>query len=77
MRLFIEAYGAEAGNLALKLLPRGGRPPQFLESFLDKGRMRAGLERIPVHVVLDTHVGLIGAARYAARMVRADILGLD
>ncbi len=86
MRLFIEAYGAEAGNLALKLLPRGGLyvaggiagkilplirqgPGPFLASFLDKGRMRPELERIPVHVVLDGNVGLIGAARYASRLV--------
>jgi glucokinase len=84
MRLFIAAYGAEAGNLALKLLPRGGlyvaggiaakilpliREGAFLDSFLAKGRMRPELERIPVHVVLDANVGLIGATRYACRLV--------
>jgi glucokinase len=33
---------------------------------LDKGRMRSLMEEIPVHVVLNSQVGLIGAARYAA-----------
>ena len=83
MALFIEEYGAEAGDLALKLLPRGGlyvaggiapkvlpliRRGRFLEAFLDKGRMRVQLERIPVHVVLNSHVGLIGAAAHAAQL---------
>ncbi len=92
MRWFIELYGAEAGNLALKLLPRGGlyvaggiapkilpllrdgdgdgSPPPFLEAFLDKGRMRCELARIPVHVVLNADVGLLGAALHAAHLLR-------
>ena len=80
--LFVRLYGAEAGNLALKVLSTGGvylgggiapkiaawlqRPP-FLEGFLDKGRMRPLLESMPVRVILNDRTGLLGAARHAAR----------
>jgi len=81
MNLFIGAYGAEAGNLALKLLPYGGlyvaggiaaknlslmTQETFLDAFTHKGRMSDLLENIPVRVVLNPQVGLIGAARRAA-----------
>jgi glucokinase len=85
MELFIAAYGAEAGNLALKLLPYGGlyiaggiaaknlglisESDTFLEAFLNKGRMRSLLERIPVKIILNRQVGLIGAGVCAARLV--------
>lgn len=78
--LFVSLYGAEAGNLALKLMARGGvyigggiaprimerlRQPGFMESFLAKGRMRPLLEVMPVKVILNDKVGLWGAARRA------------
>jgi len=78
MQLFVEAYGAEAGNLALKLLPYGGlylaggiaakilplikNEDRFLNAFKQKGRMSPLLERIPVHIVLTPQIGLQGAA---------------
>lgn len=83
MQLFVSAYGAEAGNLALKLLPYGGlyvaggiaaknlalmQSGKFLEAFIDKGRMRSLLIDIPVHIVLNPQVGLIGAALYASKL---------
>lgn len=83
MQLFVEAYGAEAGNLALKLLPYGGlyvaggiapkilpliQEERFLLNFSQKGRMRPLLEDIPVYIVLNQEVGLIGAAICAARL---------
>jgi glucokinase len=83
LQLFISAYGAEAGNLGLKLLPYGGlyiaggiaakllplmEEGTFLTAFHHKGRMRPLLERIPVNIVLNPQVGLIGAALYAARL---------
>ena len=83
MELFVELYGAEAGNLALKLLPYGGlyiaggvaaknlplmQTGSFINAMVDKGRMRALLERIPVYVILNEQVGLIGAALCAARL---------
>lgn len=83
MQLFVEAYGAEAGNLALKLLPYGGlyiaggiapkilpliEGGDFLLHFSQKGRMRSILEDIPVKIILNQQVGLIGAAIRAARL---------
>jgi len=75
--LFVALYGAEAGNLALKMkatqgvwvgggiapkiLPRLKRPG-FLEAFHDKGRFRAFLEAIPVRVILNDATALRGAA---------------
>jgi glucokinase len=83
IQLFIDAYGAEAGNLALKLLPYGGlyiaggiapkilpliQKSDFMLNFTQKGRMRSLLEEIPVHIILNQQVGLIGAALSAARL---------
>ena len=76
--LFCSLYGAEAANLALKLLSvsgvylGGGIAPRmigklkegpFLEAFLSKGRMRSVLERIPIHVITNDKTALQGAAR--------------
>jgi glucokinase len=81
--LFLGVYGAEAGNLALRFLATGGvfvaggiaasllprlRKGPFLEAFRGKGRFRPLLEKVPVAVVLDSNIGLSGAARYAASM---------
>ncbi|BAZ02269.1 glucokinase [Tolypothrix tenuis PCC 7101] len=83
IQLFVEIYGAEAGNLAIKLLPYGGlyiaggiapkilplmQEGSFLLNFTQKGRMRSLLEEIPIYIILNQQVGLIGAALYAARL---------
>ncbi|MEA5582647.1 glucokinase [Nodularia harveyana UHCC-0300] len=83
LKLFVDIYGAEAGNLALKLLPSGGlyiaggiapkiqtllQNGSFLLNFSQKGRMRPLLEDIPVYIILNQQVGLIGAALSAARL---------
>lgn len=82
MELFVSLYGAEAGNLALKLLPYGGlyiaggvaaknlplmKSGVFIQAMADKGRMRPLMERVPVHLILNQGVGLVGAALCAAR----------
>lgn len=82
--LFVDAYGAEAGNLALKLLPYGGlyvaggiapkilpllKTNRFMDAFLDKGRLRGVLEQIPIQIILNHQVGLMGAAICAARLM--------
>ncbi len=82
MRRFVTLYAAEAGNLALKTMSRGGlylgggiapkilpllQSGVFLESFLDKGRMRPLLEAMPVRVILNDRAALYGPALYAAR----------
>ncbi|MEM9482956.1 MAG: glucokinase [Cyanobacteria bacterium P01_F01_bin.116] len=83
MEIFIDAYGAAAGNLALKLLPYGGlyvaggvtaknmtliRDGSFLSAFCHKGRMSPLLDKVPVHLVTNQSVGLIGAALRAGQI---------
>jgi len=78
--LFVSLYGAEAGNLALKIKATGGvyvaggiAPkilpklcgPGFMKAFLNKGRMRPLLEAIPVRVITNEQLALVGAARCA------------
>ena len=80
MNMFVEAYGAETGNLALKILPYGGiyiaggiaaknlcfmEQGSFLEAYSDKGRMSKLLRDIPIHVVLNSQLGLLGSISYA------------
>ncbi len=77
--IFASIYGAEAGNVALRFLATAGvylsggiagrilprlTQPGFMLAFVDKGRMRGLLEKIPVKVVTNEKIGLIGAARY-------------
>jgi glucokinase len=79
--LFVTSYGAEAGNLALKALATGGvyvtggiapknlpklQDGSFMRAFRDKGRLGHVVDKIPVHVVLDPEVALLGAL-YVAR----------
>jgi glucokinase len=80
MQIFASAFGAEAGNVALKVLANGGiylgggiapkslkllENGAFTQAFLDKGRMAPLLEAIPVRVILDDTCALLGAAAYA------------
>jgi glucokinase len=80
LHVFVQIYGAEAGNLALKMLATAGvyigggiapkilnelKNPAFLEAFLAKGRMKPLLEAIPVLVILNENTALRGAARGA------------
>jgi len=79
--LFVSIYGAEGGNLALRaksvrgLYIGGGIAPKilgklkdgtFMRAFLDKGRYTDLLAAIPVQVVLNDRVALLGAAYHAA-----------
>ncbi len=82
LSLFAQVYGAQAGNLALTVFATGGVyvaggiAPQilaklqdgtFMGAFLGKGRLSAVLARVPVRVVVNPRVGLLGAAEEAAR----------
>jgi glucokinase len=81
LELFVQLYAAEAGNLALKYLTRGGlyigggiapkitswlQRPAFLEEFRNKGKMSELMESIPVHVIMDERVALYGLALHLA-----------
>lgn len=85
--VFVSLYGAEAGNLALKVMALGGvfvgggiapkilaklTEASFMQAFTAKGRMRSLLESVPVHVILNDQTALLGAARCAA--LRAALL---
>ncbi|MDO9052950.1 MAG: glucokinase [Gallionella sp.] len=80
---FVRLYGAEAGNLALKVMSRGGlylgggiapkilpllQNGTFMEAFLGKGRMRPLLEAMPVTVILNDRAALYGPALRAAQL---------
>ncbi len=80
LRIFVSAFGAEAGNVALKVLAMGGiylgggiapkilktmQDGEFLHAFLDKGRLSPLLETVPVRIILDETCALLGAAAYA------------
>ena len=78
--LFVVLYGAEAGNMALKLMATagvyvgGGIAPKiiqkltdstFMEAFVAKGRLKPLLQAIPVRIIMNDKVALLGAARFA------------
>jgi glucokinase len=75
--IFVTAYGAEAGNLALRSLATGGvfvgggiapkilpalQDGRFVRAFQDKGAFKDLVSRIPVRVILNSDAGLLGAA---------------
>ena len=80
--LFVEAYGAEAGNLALRSVATGGvfvgggiapkilpalTAGPFIRAFNAKDPLEPLVERMPVKIILNAEAGLLGAAVYAAR----------
>jgi glucokinase len=80
LQIFACAYGAEAGNLALKVLAHGGvyigggiapkilktlQAGDFFRAFCQKGRMEKLVSQMPVRVILESRAALLGAAAYA------------
>jgi glucokinase len=80
LNIFVSAYGAEAGNLALKILSTGGmyvgggiapkllkkmQDGTFMKAFTDKGRLSDLLVQTPVRLILESRAALMGAAAYA------------
>jgi glucokinase len=78
--MFIKIYGAQAGNLALSVIPMAGlyiaggiaaknierfQEAGFLDAFREKGKMQHLVEKIPVYVILQPKVGLMGASLLA------------
>jgi len=81
--IFVDIYGAEAGNMALRLLARGGvylaggvaaknvdqfTDGRFINAFLRKGRFQHILAAMPVNLITNPKVGLLGAAEMAVRV---------
>jgi glucokinase len=79
---FVSFYGAEAGNMALKLFSLGGVylgggiAPQildtlkrglFMKGFLSKGRFESLLKTMPIRIVLNDDAALLGAAEFIRR----------
>ena len=84
LKLFASIYGAEAGNLALKLLATGGvyvgggiapkilpviKQGRFFSAFKSKGRFSTLLESIPIRIILNEETALLGAMSYALKKV--------
>jgi glucokinase len=81
VEMFVSLLGSAAGNLALAakasggVFIGGGIPPRILprlregtllEAFRNKGRLRTFLEAVPVKIVVEPRLGLLGAAAFAA-----------
>jgi glucokinase len=82
--MFVSAYGAEAGNLALRgvaasgVYVGGGIAPKilpalqerrFIDAFVAKGAMSEFLVQVPVKVILNAEAGLLGAAVHAQELL--------
>lgn len=78
--LFVDVYGAEAGNLGLTVLARGGvylaggiaprivhgeRAERLARAFVAKGRFEGYLRELPLRLITDPDLGLLGAAQEA------------
>ncbi len=83
--MFCAIYGAEAGNLALQIIATGGvyvtggigpknvaklRDGTFHTAYTTKGRFSGLVRSIPVRLVMNKHVGLMGAAAAAIELER-------
>ena len=81
--VFVDIYGAEAGNMALRVLSRGGvylaggiaaknvehfTDGRFMAAFLRKGRFRDVMEAMPVRLIANEKVGLLGAVEMSRRI---------
>lgn len=82
--MFVENYGAAAGNLALKALSTGGvyigggiapkllpyfTNSAFMQAFVDKGRFSPLMKNMPVKLVVEPKTALLGAASYAIKQI--------
>ncbi|MBE9568534.1 MAG: glucokinase [Proteobacteria bacterium] len=83
LSLFVQIYGAYIGNIALLFKPYGGifitggiaakiskkmQSEEFINAYLNKGRMRALVEQIAVYLVTNERVGVLGAMSEAIKM---------
>ena len=81
LNVFVDAYGAEAGNVALRTVATGGvfvgggiapkilpalTTGAFIRAFRAKAPFEAMLDAVPVKVILDSGAGLLGAANFCS-----------
>jgi glucokinase len=81
LEIFVEAYGAEAGNVALRSVATGGvfigggiapkilpalTSGAFMRAFVAKWPLDAMLKTMPVKIILNPNAALLGAAVFAA-----------
>ena len=85
LSLFVQIYGAYIGNIALLFKPSGGifitggiaakilkkmQSEEFINAYLDKGRMSALVEQIAVYLVTNERIGVLGAMSETMKMQR-------
>lgn len=85
LSLFVQIYGAYIGNIALLFKPRGGiyitggiaakmvkkmQSEDFIDAYLNKGRMRTLVEQIAVYLVTNERIGVLGAMSEAVKIQR-------
>ena len=83
LSLFVQIYGAYIGNIALLFKPYAGifitggiaakilkkmQSEEFIEAYLNKGRMRVLVEQITVYLVTNDRVGVFGAMSEAVKL---------
>jgi glucokinase len=83
--IFVAIYGAEAGNMTLKVVATAGafigggiapkivvklKGPTFMNAFTAKGRFHTLLRNVPVKVITNDKTALFGAGRVAALSAR-------
>lgn len=83
LSLFAQVYGAYIGNMALLYKPFGGifitggiavqilqrmQSDEFINAYLNKGRMRSLVEQIAVYLVINERVGVLGAMSEAIKI---------
>jgi glucokinase len=87
MSLFVQIYGAYIGNIALLFKPHGGifitggiaakmikrmQSEEFINAYLNKGRMRTLVEQIAVYLVTNERIGVLGAMSEAVKTQRVE-----
>jgi len=88
LSLFVQIYGAYIGNIALLFKPRGGifitggiaakminkmQSEDFINAYLNKGRMRTLVEQIAVYLVTNERIGVLGVMSEAARLLQTSV----
>lgn len=88
VEMWVETYGSEAGNMALRVLPFGGvyvaggialkilpklKDGSFVRAFSDKIQLSSQLAKIPIYIVLNEDAPVLGAAYEAFARANASV----